>query len=134
LLTAALAHAERLDFFGPVERSLHLPMKTGTYSWLDKFKTLWASLLAGCDHRAQINQQLGAHEPAPAQLFGLPRFPDQSQVNRLLHAFRGYCYPLTVTDRYSRCLLACRGFPPPPKGLRRSSTGSFRSAQGDPLG
>jgi hypothetical protein len=48
--------------------------------------TLLASILTGCQHTVEINDSLGAHEKALAQAMGLDRFPDQSQVNRLLHA------------------------------------------------
>src|SRR5215813_319900 len=87
LLSAAHHFAQHLGFFDAISQSLSLKMKKVDYSWLDKLKTLWASLVIGCDHTVQINHSLGDHEPALAQLFGLSRFPDQSQVNRLLHAF-----------------------------------------------
>jgi hypothetical protein len=61
-------------------------MRTRDYSWHQKFATLWASVVVGCHHTCQINDRLGAHERAAAALFGLPRFPDQSQVNRALRA------------------------------------------------
>jgi hypothetical protein len=62
-------------------------MKKRTYSWSDKIKTLWASIVVGCNHTSEINSKLGSHERAVAGLFGLDRFPDQSQINRLLWAF-----------------------------------------------
>jgi hypothetical protein len=87
LLSAAHQFALDLGFFDTISQSISLKMKKIDYSWLDKLKTLWASLVIGCDHTVQINHSLGDHEPALAQLFGLERFPDQSQVNRLLHTF-----------------------------------------------
>lgn len=87
LLSAAHHFAQDLGFFDAISRSVSLKMKKIDYSWLDKLKTLWASLVIGCDHTVQINHHLGDHESALAQVFGLTRFPDQSQVNRLLHAF-----------------------------------------------
>jgi Transposase DDE domain group 1 len=86
LLSAAHQFAQDLGFFDAISQSISLKMKKIDYSWLDKLKTLWASLVIGCDHTVQINHSLGDHEPALAQLFGLTRFPDQSQVNRLLHS------------------------------------------------
>jgi hypothetical protein len=87
LLFAAVDFASRLGFFKAVDHHLSLTMKTRDYSWQTKLATLWASILVGCDHTSQINDSLGAHERAAAALFGLERFPDQSQINRLLHAF-----------------------------------------------
>jgi Transposase DDE domain group 1 len=87
LLSAAHEFAQDLGFFDALSQSITVKMKKIDYSWLDKLKTLWAPLVIDCDHTVQINHSLGDHEPALAQLFGLSRFPDQSQVNRLLHAF-----------------------------------------------
>jgi hypothetical protein len=86
LLVIAHDFAARLGFFTALDHSLSVPMKTRTYSWHQKFQTLWASILVGCDHTSHINDRLGAHERATAALFGLDRFPDQSQVNRCLRA------------------------------------------------
>jgi hypothetical protein len=87
LLLAAHDFASRLGFFKAIDSHLALRMKTRDYSWQSKLATLWASILVGCDHTVQINDALGAHERAAAAVFGLDRFPDQSQINRLLHAF-----------------------------------------------
>ena len=61
-------------------------MKKVTFSPLDKLKVLWASIGVGCQHTSAINDELGKHEVALAQVFGLKSFPDQSQINRLLTA------------------------------------------------
>jgi hypothetical protein len=87
LLLSAYNKALALGFFSKIEHSIKLKMKKRTYSWSDKLKTLWASIVVGCDHTSEINSRLGSHERAAAALFGLTRFPDQSQVNRLLWAF-----------------------------------------------
>ncbi len=87
LLVSAYNKAKALGFFSKVEQSLKLKMKKRRYSWSDKLKTLWASIVVGCDHTSQINSKLGSHERAAAVLMGLERFPDQSMVNRLLWAF-----------------------------------------------
>ena len=84
LLVAAHHFADSLGFFAAVDRFLSFSMRTRTYSWQDKLNTLFASILVGCDHTSQINSSLGPDERAAAAVFGLERFPDQSQVNRLL--------------------------------------------------
>jgi len=87
LLFSAYNKARALGFFSMVEHSLKLKMKKRRYSWSDKLKTLWASIVVGCDHTSPINSKLGSHERAAAALMRLERFPDQSMVNRLLWAF-----------------------------------------------
>ena len=86
LLVAAYEKARALRLFEVMDRRVTLRMRTKDYSPLDKLKTLWASIVLGCEHTNEINQTLGAHEPELAALFGLStgRFPDQSGVNTLL--------------------------------------------------
>lgn len=84
LLATAYQFAQRRGMFERWEE-LPLKMKSVTYSPADKLKTLWASIIVGCQHTFDINCELGAHEKALAEIFGLKRFPDQSQVNRLLN-------------------------------------------------
>ena len=86
LLVAAHHFADSLGFFSAVDRFLAFKIRTRHYAWQDKFATLWASILVGCDHTSQINTTLGPDERAAAALFHLDRFPDQSQINRLLTA------------------------------------------------
>jgi hypothetical protein len=86
LLVLAHQHATEAGLFAGLKRSVSLPMKTVTYSVHDKLATLWASIVADCDHTVEINFKLGAHERALAGVFGLERFPDQSGINRLLRA------------------------------------------------
>jgi hypothetical protein len=83
LLATAYQFAQQRGMFDDWE-DLPLKMKSVTYRPVDKLKTLWASIIVGCQHTFEINCELGAHERALAELFGLERFPDQSQVNRLL--------------------------------------------------
>jgi Transposase DDE domain group 1 len=87
LLVCAFNKAQAVGFFNKIEKSLNLKMKKIHYSWADKLSTLWASIVVGCNHTSEINSKLGSHERASATLLGLERFPDQSQVNRLLWAF-----------------------------------------------
>ena len=76
LLAAAYQYAEGSGVFQQWE-SLPLKMKTVVYSPADKIKTLWASIVVGCQHTYDINAKLGADEKAMAEVFGLQRFPDQ---------------------------------------------------------
>lgn len=84
LLVAAYEWAQRTGWFQALAQQVKIKMKTVTYTPLQKLQTLWASLLVGCQHTVEINEKLGADQPAAAALFGLERFPDQSQVNILL--------------------------------------------------
>jgi hypothetical protein len=83
LLATAYQFAQRKGFFEHWDE-LPVKMKSVVYSPADKLKTLWASIIVGCEHTVDINSELGAHEHALAAIFGLNRFPDQSQVNRVL--------------------------------------------------
>jgi hypothetical protein len=83
----AFNKARSVGLFNKIEFNLKLKMKKRTFSWSDKLNTLWASIVVGCNHTSEINSKLGSHEGAAARLFGLERFPDQSQINRLLWAF-----------------------------------------------
>lgn len=85
LLLAAWEFAEKQSVFKKWGQ-VRYHMKKVKYSPLDKLKTLWASVVVGCQHTVEINDRLGEHEKALARAVGLPRFPDQSQVNRLLQA------------------------------------------------
>lgn len=87
LLVSAFNFAKSTGFFSKMDHCIKLKMKRRRYSWSDKLRTLWASIVVGCDHTSEINSRLGSHERAAAALMGLDRFPDQSQVNRLLWAF-----------------------------------------------
>jgi hypothetical protein len=85
LLLAAWQYAEKCGAFSKWAK-ISYRMKKVKYSPFDKLKTLWASIVTGCEHTVEINDSLGAHELALARAAGLDRFPDQSQVNRLLKA------------------------------------------------
>jgi hypothetical protein len=86
-LIAAYQKAKSQGFFRQLEKVLDVKMKTVRYSPADKGATLWASIVVGCEHTVEINDKLGAHEPAAAAaLWGWGRFPDQSGVNRWLWA------------------------------------------------
>ena len=86
LLVPVYYHARHYGVFAALRERVTLKMKTVDYSVVDKLATLWASVLIGCSHTVEINQKLGTQEPAAAEAFGLKRFPDQSQISRLLKA------------------------------------------------
>ena len=94
LMFAARDYAEQVGLFAGFREQVHLKMKKRVYTVADKLATLWASVVVGCDHTLEINTKLGGHEQALAEAFGLARFPEQSQINRLLRA----CRPETVRE------------------------------------
>jgi len=51
---------------------------------MDKIATLFSSIATGCSHIKDINHKLTPY-PSAASLFGMDRFPDQSQINRFLN-------------------------------------------------
>jgi len=51
---------------------------------MDKIATLFSSIVVGCSHIKDINHKLTPY-PSAAPLFGMERFPDQSQINRFLN-------------------------------------------------
>lgn len=114
LLVAAYFKAQSQGFFQALDHALKVKMKTVRYRPADKLKTLWASIVVGCAHTCEINDKLGAHEKAAAALFGLKRFPDQSQVNRLLCALTPEQLPawrelhLGLLARHTRAKAASR--------------------------
>ncbi len=85
LLIAAWQYAQSCGAFD-LWQQVNYCMKKVDYSALDKLKILWLSVVAGCEHTVEINDKLGGHEQALAQVCGFDRFPDQSQISRLLKA------------------------------------------------
>lgn len=85
LLLAAWQFADKCGAFKKWEK-ISYRMKKVRYTPSDKLKTLWCSIVTGCQHTVEINNNLGTHEKALARAIGLERFPDQSQINRLLKA------------------------------------------------
>jgi hypothetical protein len=78
-----LEYATEIGAFGLLERLVKVKMKAVWYSVLHKAQTMMASLVMGCEHTKAINDVLGEERAAAAYL-GMPRFPDQSQINRYL--------------------------------------------------
>ena len=58
-------------------------MKSVTFSPLNKAQTMIVSLVMGCKHTKDINELL-PQELAAANYLGMPRFPEQSPINRYL--------------------------------------------------
>jgi hypothetical protein len=85
LLMTVLEYAQQVGVFDLLEQ-VKVKMKTVTYSPLNKAQTMLASLVMGCKHTKAINEQLAEEAPAASYL-GMPRFPDQSQINRYLTRF-----------------------------------------------
>jgi hypothetical protein len=85
-LMLVLEYATEIGLFSLLERLLHVTMKTVRYTPLFKAQTVIASLVLGCAHTKAINDTRG-EEVAAANYLGMPRFPDQSQINRYLTRF-----------------------------------------------
>ncbi|KKL66352.1 hypothetical protein LCGC14_2145840 [marine sediment metagenome] len=69
--------AKSVGFFDPFLKHFSLPMKEVSYSTIDKIATLFSSIVVGCSHIKDINHKLTPY-PSAASLFGMKRFPDQS--------------------------------------------------------
>jgi hypothetical protein len=85
-LMLVLEYATEIGLFSLLERLLQVTMKTVRYTPLYKAQTVIASLVLGCAHTKAINETL-REEVAAANYLGMPRFPDQSQINRYLTRF-----------------------------------------------
>lgn len=73
-------------------------MKEVKFSILNKIQTIISSIAVGCNHIKEINHKLKPYS-AVANLLGMERFPDQSQINRVLRR-------ITLNDAidFDRCL------------------------------
>jgi hypothetical protein len=85
LLMAVLEYAKDTPLFSWLEQ-VQVKMKTVTFSPMNKAQTIIASLVMGCKHTQDSNEVL-PQELAAANYLGLPRFPEQSQINRYLTRF-----------------------------------------------
>jgi len=83
--------AQASGLFECIQNLIHLPMKEVQYTQLEKIKTLLAMIMLGCKHISDINYCLRPY-PIMAQTLGMEKFPEQSQINRLLHNFSGQLY------------------------------------------
>lgn len=78
--------ATAIGFFETLVEGLRLPAKVYVYSHRNKIETIAASVGVGCRHIVDIQRRLVPDTQA-AGLFGMARFPDQSQINTFLRAF-----------------------------------------------
>ena len=85
LLIAVAREARELGFFETLAEGLDLKMKVVTYSHRQKLETLVAGLVQGTRHIAELQTRV-VPDTVAAGLFGLARFPDQSQINAFLRA------------------------------------------------
>jgi hypothetical protein len=85
VLMAVLEYAKDTPLFSWLEQ-VQVKMKTVTFSPMNKAQTIIASLVMGCKHTQDTNEVL-PQELAAANYLGMPRFPEQSQINRYLTRF-----------------------------------------------
>lgn len=83
LLIAAIQKARDIRFFETLTKGLNLKMKVYRYSHQNKIETIVAGVAVGCRHTAEMQTRL-VPDTLAAGLFGMERFPDQSQVNIFL--------------------------------------------------
>lgn len=83
LLVLVAQTAQEIGFFETLTQGLNLKMKVVRYTHQDKLATLVASLVVGCRHTSEIQTKL-VPDVVAAKLFGMARFPDQSQINGFL--------------------------------------------------
>ena len=82
-LAAALQFADKIGFLQAFH-GFKLKMKERNYTVIQKLLTIVTSILSGCEYTSDINYRL-AEETLSANLLGMDRFPDQSQINILLN-------------------------------------------------
>jgi hypothetical protein len=61
-------------------------MKSVTYTNLNRLQTLVSSIAIGCNYTSEINEKF-VLDTVAANVLGMERFPDQSQINRFLTKF-----------------------------------------------
>jgi hypothetical protein len=104
LLLALVREARELRFFETLAEGLDLQMKGVTYSHQQQLATLVAGLVQGTRHIAELQTRV-VPDTVAAGLFGLARFPDQSQINALLRA-RGPAQVAHLERAHQRLLRA----------------------------
>lgn len=83
-LVSLLKFACETEYFKDLE-DFKLPMIKKDYTIYQKLMTLISSIAVGCESTNDINERLHPEKVA-ANMLGMERFPDQSQINRLLQA------------------------------------------------
>lgn len=102
LLVLVVQTARETSFFETLSQGLNLRLKVVRYTHQNKLETLAAGIVIGCQHTSEINSKL-VPDAVAAGLFGMQRFPDQSQINTFLRA----CGPEQVSalERAHQALL-----------------------------
>ncbi|MDI6735624.1 MAG: transposase [bacterium] len=72
-----------MGYFDVFDEHVDIGMKEVRFSVLNKIQTIISSVAVGCNHIKEINHKLVPYSTV-ANLLGMERFPDQSQINRLL--------------------------------------------------
>jgi hypothetical protein len=81
-LAAVMQYGLKTGFFKPIE-NFKLKIKEIKYSVYQKLMTIIISIIIGCEYMKDINEKL-ANEKLSANMIGLEKFPDQSDINRML--------------------------------------------------
>ena len=84
-LVSIIQFANKINFFNAFN-TFDLKMKTVDYTNLNRLQTVISSIAMGCNYTSDINEKL-VPDTVAANLFGMDRFPDQSQINRFLINF-----------------------------------------------
>ncbi len=83
LLVMLVQRAREIGFFETLSSGLKLKLKEVAYSHRNKLETIVAGIAVGCRHTSEMQTKL-VPDTTAAELFGMPRFPDQSQINTFL--------------------------------------------------
>jgi len=81
-LAAIFVHYQQNQVLQPLEQVL-MESKVRDFNATSKLIQLFVSILAGCDTLSEVNSKL-KQETALANVWGWPRFADQSNLSRLL--------------------------------------------------
>lgn len=82
-LVSLIQFAKDINFFESFQ-AFQLKMKKKDYTVFQKLTTIMASVMMGCESTKDINPVLGP-ESLAANMLGMERFPDQSQINLVLN-------------------------------------------------
>ena len=83
-LAALFAHYQRNHLLEPL-RQVQIPMQMRDFEPHSKLKQVLTSILAGCETLSEVNPSL-KQERILAQVLGIPRLADQSNLSRTLDA------------------------------------------------
>ncbi len=86
LLVLVAQEARETRFFETLTDGLKVKMKVVVYTHQQKIETIVAGLAVGCRHIAGMQTSL-VPDTLAAEIFGMARFADQSQINAFLRRF-----------------------------------------------